>query len=99
MMAIALWARVAPALLAAALGATEAAADCTCRAGGRDYDLGRSICLTTPAGFRLATCEMVLNNTSWKISATPCVDASAAPAADEAQPSGHAGHHHAHHGG
>jgi hypothetical protein len=39
----------------------------------RDYALGTSICLRTPAGARLATCGMVLNNTSWSISATPCV--------------------------
>jgi hypothetical protein len=53
----------------------EAAADCTCRAGGRDFDLGASTCLTTPTGARLATCDMVLNNTSWRISGTPCVSA------------------------
>jgi hypothetical protein len=89
----------AVALLAAAGFTTPAAADCTCRAGGRDYDLGRSICMNTPAGFRLATCDMVLNNTSWKISPTPCVDASAAPAHQD-QPSSHSSHFHAHrHGG
>jgi hypothetical protein len=55
----------------------EAAADCTCRAQGRDFDLGRSVCMMTPSGYRLATCDMVLNNTSWKISSTPCVDAEA----------------------
>jgi hypothetical protein len=79
-------------LLAGALTASAAAADCTCRAGGRDYDLGRSVCLNTPAGFRLATCGMVLNNTSWKISAMPCVDAAAAPI----EPPPTAGHSHAH---
>jgi hypothetical protein len=41
--------------------------------------------MMTQAGFRLATCDMVLNNTSWRISATPCVIASAA---DEAPPAG-----------
>ena len=64
--------------------AQQAAADCTCRAAGRDFDLGRSICMPTPTGFRLATCDMVLNNTSWRISSTPCVVASA----DEAPPAG-----------
>ena len=61
-------------LLTAAFGAMpEAAADCTCRAGGRDYALGSSICLPTPAGLRLAVCGMVVNNTSWQVSAAPCV--------------------------
>ena len=50
-----------------------AAADCTCRALGRDFELGRVVCLSTPNGPRLATCGMVLNNTSWRISDTPCV--------------------------
>jgi hypothetical protein len=85
------------ALVAAGLVATEAAADCTCRAAGRDYDLGRSICLSTPAGFRLATCDMVLNNTSWRISSTPCVVASAVHGAKQAGPSVPHGHSHRHH--
>jgi hypothetical protein len=73
-------------ILLASVGlATEASADCTCRAAGRDFDLGRSVCMSTPMGFRLATCDMVLNNTSWRISSTPCVVASAA---DDAVPAG-----------
>lgn len=61
---------------AASIGfVSQAVADCTCRAGGRDFDLGASACLTTPSGARLATCDMVLNNTSWRISGTPCVSA------------------------
>jgi hypothetical protein len=90
----------AAALVAATTFAAVAAADCTCRAGGRDYDLGQAICLNTPAGFRLATCDMVLNNTSWKISAAPCVDASAASSGTPDQPwSLHSRHSHAHHPG
>jgi hypothetical protein len=79
--------RLVPAtILVATIGlATEAGADCTCRAAGRDFDLGRSVCMLTPTGFRLATCDMVLNNTSWRISSTPCVVASAA---DDAVPAG-----------
>ena len=50
-------------------------ADCTCRAGGRDYELGRTACLSTPQGLRLATCGMALNNTSWRFTDTPCVGA------------------------
>ena len=78
---------------------SAAAADCTCRAQGRDFDLGRSICLNTPGGFRLATCDMVLNNTSWRISATPCVVASAADEIEAAvrnPPQGHRHDHSAH---
>jgi hypothetical protein len=67
------------AIVLAAACASEAFADCTCRALGRDFELGRSICLATPGGSRLATCGLVLNNTSWSISSTPCVVSSLAP--------------------
>jgi hypothetical protein len=60
---------------ATALPASSAAADCTCRAPGREIPLGKSACLTTPQGPRLAVCVMVLNNTSWQFSETPCVSA------------------------
>jgi hypothetical protein len=53
--------------------------DCTCRSQGRDYKLGVSVCLPSPKGPRIATCGMVLNNTSWQFSDTPCV-VSVAPA-------------------
>lgn len=58
---------------------SEAAADCTCRALGQNFELGRSICL----GSRLATCAMVLNNTSWSVSSTPCVVSSLTPVGSE----------------
>jgi hypothetical protein len=74
--------------------ARAASADCTCRAAGRDFDLGRSICMATATGFRLATCDMVLNNTSWRISSTPCVVASAADEARKDGPGVRAGHGH-----
>jgi hypothetical protein len=57
-----------------------AAADCTCRALGRDFVLGHAICLATPDGPRRAVCGMVLNNTSWHVSGTPCVLAAGEPA-------------------
>ena len=63
------------ATIAAVAFLSEAAADCTCRALGQNFELGRSICL----GERLATCAMVLNNTSWSISSTPCVESSLTP--------------------
>jgi hypothetical protein len=47
-------------------------APCTCRAMGQDVPLGQTVCLQTPAGARRATCEMVLNNTSWTISTDAC---------------------------
>jgi hypothetical protein len=55
--------------------ATEAAADCTCRALGRSFELGQSLCLTTPNGPRMAVCDMQINVTSWRFSQTPCVTA------------------------
>ncbi|NWG26163.1 MAG: hypothetical protein HXY30_17400 [Pseudorhodoplanes sp.] len=60
-------------LLLVLVAAGPARADCTCRAQGRDFDLGATICLATPSGDRLAACSMVLNVTSWEISGVPCV--------------------------
>jgi hypothetical protein len=82
-------------LLAAAT--TAASADCTCRFQGRDYDLGQNVCLTTPKGARMATCGMVLNNTSWQFSETPCV-VSKAPPVPPATSVAHDHHHHRHGG-
>jgi len=61
----------AAALTAAAI--MPAAADCTCRAQGRSFEQGQAICLVTPTGPRIATCGMVLNNSSWEVSQSPCV--------------------------
>ena len=61
-----------------------AAADCTCRARGGDFEIGRVVCLATPKGPRLATCGMVLNNTSWHISETACDPADSVARANEA---------------
>ena len=58
---------------------SAAAADCTCRALGRDFQLGERACLTTPNGARLATCGMVLNNSSWQFSDAPCTVSAAQP--------------------
>ena len=61
--------------IAAMFAASPASADdkCTCRALGKNYELGSVVCLRTPCGFRLATCGTVLNNTAWHFSETPCV--------------------------
>lgn len=46
--------------------------ECTCRAMGRDFRMGEIVCLRTAQGERLAICGMVLNNSSWHMSETPC---------------------------
>lgn len=52
---------------------------CTCRYQGEDFELGQEICLKSPSGEAIARCEMMLNNTSWKFTKTPCPIASADP--------------------
>lgn len=47
--------------------------DCTCRAGGQSYAMGAKACLDTPRGWRLATCSMVQNVTSWAVGEESCV--------------------------
>ena len=69
-------------LLAAALAALSsisALADCTCRAQGRNFEQGQAVCLATPTGLRVATCGMVLNNSAWEFSQTPCVTSQRLP--------------------
>lgn len=68
----------AVAALSAPAATASQAADCICRAQGREFELGQTVCLASPKGPRIATCGMVLNNTSWRFSETPCV-ISAAP--------------------
>jgi hypothetical protein len=64
----------ATALLAGA--ASPASADCTCRGPGIVAHHGETVCLRTPAGPRLARCEMMLNNSSWTFLPDPCPEAS-----------------------
>lgn len=64
------------AMLGAVTMAAEASADCTCRAPGFIARHGETVCLKTPAGFRLARCEMSLNNSSWTILPDSCPQAS-----------------------
>lgn len=69
-------------LIAAALAAISsmsALADCTCRAQGRNFEQGQAACLATPTGLRVATCGMVLNNSAWEFSQTPCVTSQRLP--------------------
>ena len=90
------WPLLIASLITADALLAPAAADCTCRSQGRDYELGQSVCLQSPKGARIATCGMVLNNTSWQFTETPCT-VSAVPQAfpAPATPHGHA-HTHAH---
>jgi hypothetical protein len=71
----------AVALIAAldAWWASATASECICRAQGRQFELGQTACLVTPKGPRLATCGMVLNNTSWQFSEVPCTISDASP--------------------
>jgi hypothetical protein len=68
--------RAALAAAALALASSPAIADCTCRAPGIVVHHGQTICLKTPSGPRLARCEMVLNNSSWKILPESCPEVS-----------------------
>lgn len=57
----------------ALISAAAADPNCICRARGKEFELGQSTCLPSPRGPRIATCGMVLNNTSWQFTDTPCV--------------------------
>lgn len=46
---------------------------CTCRFAGNDYALGQKVCIRGQE----ATCDRVLNNTSWQFSDNPCMKLSA----------------------
>jgi hypothetical protein len=63
----------------AALPSMSALADCTCRAQGRMFEQGQAVCLATPNGLRVATCGMVLNNSAWEFTQTPCVTSQRLP--------------------
>lgn len=96
------WLTSLVALAGFASGMPAAVADCTCRSQGRDFEVGQSACLATPKGARIATCGMVLNNTSWHFTEMPCVvsqtpDREAEPARGAAHD--HHQHAHHHHGG
>lgn len=55
--------------------------ECTCRAQGRDFGMGETICMKTANGDRLAVCGMAQNNTSWNVLDDACtVSALVSPA-------------------
>ncbi len=45
---------------------------CTCRYKGISVPEGKSACIKTASGYKIAQCSKVLNNTSWKISKKSC---------------------------
>lgn len=54
--------------------AGQPAPDCTCRAQGKRFELGETICLPTSEGPRVAVCVLEINVTSWRMSRVPCPD-------------------------
>lgn len=46
--------------------------ECTCRHSGGEVAEGQTACIKSPTGMKMARCERVLNNTSWKMLDTPC---------------------------
>lgn len=46
--------------------------NCYCRAQGRTYAEGETVCLKTAEGPRIAYCDMALNVMSWSITSKPC---------------------------
>lgn len=52
---------------------------CTCRAAGKSWLVGETVCLKTPSGERLAICTTDENVTTWRISPVPCATSSLRP--------------------
>ena len=52
--------------------ATGEAIPCRCRFQGNAYRLGDTVCMSTPLGVQFARCDLILNNTSWIPTGTPC---------------------------
>lgn len=50
---------------------------CRCRFQGRQYHLGETVCMSTHVGIVIARCDLMLNNTSWVPTPTPCTLSSA----------------------
>jgi hypothetical protein len=69
---------IATALLLGFASAAVNAAEqhrCMCRANGQSYQQGQVLCIFN----KLQRCEMLLNNSSWKVIADICPQASLAP--------------------
>ena len=63
-------------ILALALAGSASAHDCKCRANGAVFTQGQLVCIRG----KLARCDMLLNNSSWKVVADICPQAALAPA-------------------
>jgi hypothetical protein len=50
----------------------QAGPECTCRHSGGEVAEGQTACIKSPTGMKMARCETVLNNTSWKMLDAPC---------------------------
>lgn len=79
---------VALALLVDPAGAAEPAApmpgwqhiNCMCRANGQRFHVGERVCLSTPAGRRMAECRMSQNVTNWAVQSESCDVSAGLPA-------------------
>lgn len=56
---------------------------CVCRANGKNFEEGQVTCFRLPSGMKLARCERVLNNTSWKMLGDGCPSAVASSAGQQ----------------
>ena len=63
----------------ASTGMALAGENYTCRGNGQDIPEGQTVCLRTAVGMKLARCERVLNNTSWKFLDSDCPTAQLPP--------------------
>ena len=59
---------IAAGAIALLSGSAIAGPNCTCRFAGQNYKTGSVMCIRG----KLAKCDFVLNNTSWKIIAQTC---------------------------
>lgn len=56
---------------------------CRCRFKDRAYRLGEQVCMQTAVGTVFARCDLLLNNTSWVPTGTPCQVSSTSRPLDE----------------
>ena len=61
-----------PALPQQALTPGHNPLDCYCRAQGKMFAPGETVCLKTVDGPRLAQCQMEINVMSWSLTEAPC---------------------------
>jgi hypothetical protein len=67
---------------AISIAGTVWAHECKCRANGQSYQQGQVACVLN----KLQRCDMLLNNSSWKVIANICPLASLAPGLAKAAP-------------